>query len=381
MSKPQGQGDNFERRKYLLSSLQWASAPCLWASASQSLAQSKKSVDSKSVKSAAQVVVQPEKRSFSIACANPAALPYLPLLVAQKLGYFAAQGLELEINEQQSMARAIQAVGAGQADAVCGWLENLLAPQGRALGLQSFVLLGLSPMMALCAPVKPAIGAPVSTLVQLRGRKIGVVALNSPTHTVAMLALRRAGLRASDVGFVSVGSPASALTSLRSGQIDALIHMDPLMLQLEFKSEVTLLADLRSPELAERALGMSLPSSCLATTPDFLQRFPGTAQAATDAMVLALQWLTQASFRDVLQLLPENLPSSVGGMDAQMFVASFERLRSAFSTDGFCQPQWSQQLLQALYEVDPALRLDRIDPQRSIQNALVLRSKQRMKIN
>jgi NitT/TauT family transport system substrate-binding protein len=176
-----------------------------------------------------------------------------------------------------------------------------------------------------------------------------------------------------------VGSPVSALTALRSGQVDALMHMDPLMLQLELRGEASILVDLRSPQMAQAALGMSLPSSCLAASSDFFQRFPGTAQAASDAMVQSLQWLQQASLRDVLRLLPENLPTHQSGMDAQLFVASFERLRSAFSTDGICQPAWAAQLLQAMYEVDPALRLALIDPQRSINPDLALRSKLRLK--
>jgi NitT/TauT family transport system substrate-binding protein len=363
---------------------QWLLSGCLAAagvSAKPVFAQNKKSPPSNPAKPAVPATPKPEKRSFIVATTNPAALPYLPLLVAQKLEFFKEQGLELEIIEQQSVARAMQAVVAGQADAVCGWLENMLSPQGRVQGLQSFVLMGLSPMMALGAPAKPLSGSPITSLAQVRGRKVGVVALNSPTHTVALLALRRAGLRAGDVGFVSVGSPVSALAALRSGQIDALMHMDPLMLQIEQRGEVTILADLRSPQMSQAALGASLPSSCLASPAEFFQRLPGTAQAAADAMVQSLQWLQQASLRDVLRLLPENSPANMGGMDAQLFLASFERLRWAFSTDGVCQPEWCQQLLQALYEVDPALRLENIDGQRSIQNTLVLRSKQRLKVS
>ncbi|MBS7807367.1 ABC transporter substrate-binding protein [Variovorax sp. PCZ-1] len=321
---------------------------------------------------------KPEKRNITIATTNPAALPYLPLLVAQHKGFFAQQGLELQISEQQSAARAITAVGAGQADLVCTWLENVLSASGRALGMQSFVLLGITPMMALGVPHRPIQNQPAIGLAQLRGKKIGVVALNSPTHTVALAAMRRAGLRASDLGFVSVGSPASAQAALRSGQIDALIHMDPLMLQQEQRGELHIVADLRSPPSAYDVLGMHLPSSCLAAPQDFLQRFPGTAQACSDAMLQALQWLAQASLRDMLRL-QESLPENTLGMDAQSFVASFERLRLAFSSDGICAPLLASNLLQAMHDAEPALRLEKIEVLKSVNNTLAYRSLQRLK--
>ena len=331
-------------------------------------------------KAAAATIAKPEKRNITVATTNLSALPYLPLLVAQQKGFFAQQGLELEISEQQSAARAIQAVAAGNADVVCSWLENILSSPGRAIGLQSFVLMGLSPMMALGVPTKAAT-QPLTSLAQLRGRKVGVVALNSPTHTVALALLRSAGLRASEIGFVSVGSPTGALAALRSGQIDALMHMDPLMLQLELRGDISVLADLRSPTSAHAALGVNLPSSCLAASAEFLQRFPGTAQACSDAVVQSLQWLQQASLRDILHLLPDKQEGKQEGalaMDSQLFVASFDRLRSAFSPNGLCSAQSVQNLLQALHEAEPTLRLEKIEPMLSVNNALVQRSLARL---
>jgi NitT/TauT family transport system substrate-binding protein len=313
-----------------------------------------------------------EKRGFVIAATNPSSLAYLPLMVAQQRGYFAQRGLEMEVVEYQSSARAMQAVGAGQADALCAWLENTLSPAGRALSLQSYALMGQAPMMALGAALRPS--GQIQTLAQLRGRMLGVVALNSPTHTIALAALRSAGLRAGEVRFVSVGSPAGASAALRSGQIDALMHMDPLMLQLEQRGEIQILADLRSPEASLLNLGAALPSSCLSATTDFLQRYPGTAQASADAMLDALQWLSQASLRDILNTLPEAMAS----IDTQLFIASMARLRAAYSPNGQCAAPNLKALWQAMLEAEPTLRLDGIDPMRAHSNSLMLSSAARL---
>ncbi len=312
-------------------------------------------------------IAKPEKKTLVIATPNRHALVYLPLMVAEQMGYFAQMGLELEISEQPSMARAQQAAISGNADAVCGWVENTLAQQGRGQNFQSFVLMGRSPQIALGMSKKLASG---EGLAQLKGRKIGVVALGSPTHTVAHALLRRAGFADAEMSFVSVGSAASALAALRAGQIEALSHLDPLMTQLEQRGEITVLADTRHLQAAQQALGVQLPSSCLYAAPDFLQRFPATAQAACDATVLALRWLDQASLLDLMKLLPE----AAIGDDRQAFIGSLERARTAFSVDGLMPPRAAQHLLEAMRWADPALRTSIIDPERSYTNALAQRS-------
>ena len=291
-------------------------------------------------------------------------------MVAQQKGYFSQYGLELIISDLQSASRAINAVSLGQADLVCTWLENALSAPARALPLQGFVQMGATPMMSIGLSARLLTGAKDTSLRMVRGRKMGVIALNSPTHTVALAAIRQVGLRSSEVGFVSVGSAAGAQAALRSGQIDALVHMDPLMVQLEQRGEIFSVADFRAPQDALSGLGKHMPSSCLAAPSAFLQRLPATAQAISDAMIQALLLLQQASLRDVLHLLPEGGAS----FDTQSFIASFDRLRGAYSLDGVCQPDAAQGLLLAMHEADPALRLEKIDPLRSVNNSFALRS-------
>jgi NitT/TauT family transport system substrate-binding protein len=320
--------------------------------------------------------LKPEKRAITLATTSATALPYLPVWVAHEKGFFEKRGIELSFSEQQSTARSMYAVSTGAADMTCCWLENMLSGPGRAQGLQSFVLLGASPMMSIGAAVRPAEAqAPINSLNQLRGRKLGVVALNSPTHTVAVAALRRAGIRSTELSFVSVGSQAGAQAALRSGQIDALIQMDPLMVQLEQRGEVRELLDLRSPQASRQALGMSLPSSCIAAPPEFLQRYPGTAQACSDALVEALQWLGQASLHDMLGIAPQN----EAGMDVASFLASFARLRGAYSSNGLCAPDWAQDLQKATYQADPSARSESLNAQRSINNVFAERSLARLR--
>ncbi len=82
----------------------------------------------------------PEKTRITIAVPSKSALFYLPLTIAEQLGHFKAKGLDVEITETQGIARAQQAVLAGTADVVSGWLENTVLPQTNKQFFQAFVL-------------------------------------------------------------------------------------------------------------------------------------------------------------------------------------------------------------------------------------------------
>ncbi|KAH1282063.1 hypothetical protein KXX11_003967, partial [Aspergillus fumigatus] len=51
-----------------------------------------------------------EKPSVSIAVGGKSAFYYLPLTIAEQLGYFKAEGLDVEISDFSGGARALQAV-------------------------------------------------------------------------------------------------------------------------------------------------------------------------------------------------------------------------------------------------------------------------------
>src|SRR6186997_3657636 len=65
-----------------------------------------------------------EKAKVSIAVGGKAAFYYLPLTISEQLGYFKAEGLDVEISDFAGGARALQALVGGSADVVSGAYEH-----------------------------------------------------------------------------------------------------------------------------------------------------------------------------------------------------------------------------------------------------------------
>lgn len=316
-----------------------------------------------------------EKKQISIAAVNKTALAYLPLTVAEQLGYFAAQGLEVELTEPPSLLRAQQlASSGGGVDIVCGWLENTLRLQTKGQAFTAFVLQGRAPQIAL--GISTITLPSFRQLPDLRGKRVGIMAPDTPSHTIAHSVLTRAGLRAGDFSLVSVGSASGALAALRAGQIDALSYPDPVITQLELRGELRVVADTRTQRGTLQACGGDMPATCLYAAPEFVQQHPNTVQAVTYAMVHALKWLQTAGLSDLMKTVPESYFAS----DRALYLAAFARMRDAIALDGMISAAGVRNTLDALRGAGSVLRTDKVDIEKCFTNTFAQAAKLRYKV-
>src|SRR6187399_2597514 len=89
-----------------------------------------------------------EKTKIAIAVGGKAAFYYLPLTISEQLGYFKAEGLDIEISDFAGGARALQAVVGGSADVCSGAFEHTINLQAKNQMFQAFVLQGRAPQIA-----------------------------------------------------------------------------------------------------------------------------------------------------------------------------------------------------------------------------------------
>jgi len=316
---------------------------------------------------------RPEKTKVAIAVGGKASFYYLPLTLAEQLGYFKAEGLEVEISDFAGGARALQAVVGGSADVVSGAYEHTINLQNKGQMFQAFVLQGRAPQIALGISNKTLPG--YKSVADLKGKKIGVTAPGSSTNMMANLVLSRAGIKAGDVSFIGVGTSAGALTALRSGQIDAICNIDPVMTMLEQKGDVRIVFDTRTLKGTREVFGGPMPAACLYAPMEFLQKNPNTAQALTNAIVHGLKWLQTAGPSDIIKTVPESYLLG----DRGLYLASFDKVRESIALDGVFPEEGGKTALRALASFDATLKADKIDLAKTWTNQFAARAKTRFK--
>ena len=226
-----------------------------------------------------------EKPKTTIAVGGKNLLYYLPLTVAEQLGYFKAEGLDITIVDFAGGARALQAVVGGSADVVSGAFEHTVNMQHKGQRMRAFVLQGRAPQIVL--GVNPKTMPNYKEVADLKGKKIGVTAPGSSTNVMVNFILAKAGLKPSDVSIIGVGAAQGAVAAMRSGQIDAISNLDPVITLLQRGGDLKIVADTRIVAEAEKVFGGPMPAGCLYAPQTFIDKNPHTTQALTNAIVRA----------------------------------------------------------------------------------------------
>ena len=269
-----------------------------------------------------------EKPDIVIAVGGKATLFYLPLTLADRLGYFKGEGLNVEIPDFAGGAKSLQALIGGSADIVAGGFDHTIHMQTMAQKLAAFVLLSTNPGIAL--GISKSKSASYTWLKDLKGMKVGVTAPGSTTHMMLDHLLTSVFLKPDDVSVIGVGTGPQAVAAMKSGQIDAMVNVEPVMTMLEKQGAMTIVAETTTTKGTRDVFGGPMLSGSLYAKVSFIKDNPKTIQAVTNAMLRALKWIKTATPDQLVATLP---PEYLLG-DKALYLEVFEKLRTNYSPDG-----------------------------------------------
>jgi NitT/TauT family transport system substrate-binding protein len=309
-----------------------------------------------------------EKTKVHIAVGGKPALYYLPLTIAERLGYFKDEGLDVTISDFSGGSQSLRAVVGGSADVVSGSYEHTINMQSRGQPFQAFVLQGRAPQIAMGIATSKA--RAYKSEKDLKGMKIGVSAPGSSTNMVANYVLAKGGLKPSDVAIIGTGSGAGAIAAIKSGQVDAIAMIEPVMTMLERQGAVKIIADARTMKGTEAIFGGPMHAASLYAPLDFVRKNPNTVQALTNAMVRAVLWLQTATPQQILNTVPEEYLLG----DKAIYLYSFNAIRDSLSPDGMIGEAGAKTVLKALAASNPDIHPDQINLAETYDNSFVLKA-------
>ena len=290
-----------------------------------------------------------EKSSITYATTGVPTFHGLPLVVAMQRGYFADEGLKVELSEFAGGSRVAQAVVGASADVGMGGFEYALQLQPKGITLKNVVVTLRYPAIAI--GVGKAHAAAYRSPGDLKGLKVGVSAPGSQTHYGVNRLLAKAGLNGSDVSIIGLGAPPSALAAVRAGKVDVLSYADPVMTVLEAQGDLKIVADARTTKGTLDLFGVAYPGGAVYVMDEFARANPTTVQAVANAMVRALKWLHTASASDIARLVPVEYLKE----DRALYFVGFAKFREAYSPDGLCTDAAAEMAQKALIDGDPKL--------------------------
>ncbi len=296
-----------------------------------------------------------EKPKLTVAVGGKNLLYYLPLTIAEQLGYFKAEGLDVTIVDFAGGAQTLRAVVGGSADVASGAFEHTVNMQAKGQRLRAFVLQGRAPQIVL--GVNPKTFANYKTPADLKGRKIGVTAPGSSTNVMLNFFLAKNGMKPSDVSVIGVGASQGAVAAMRSGQIDALSNLDPVISLLARSGDLKILSDTRIVAEADKVFGGPMPAACLYAPQAFIDKYPATVQALANAIVRADKWIQAAGPGEIIKTVPESYLLG----DRAVYIDAFMAAKGALSPDGSIPEKGPDTAFRALASIDAEIAAAKLD--------------------
>lgn len=309
-----------------------------------------------------------EQTKFKIAVGGKNLLYYLPLTIAEQLGYFKEEGLDVEIVDFAGGSKALQAVVGGSADVVSGAFEHTINMQFKGQRMSAFVLQGAAPQIVL--GINPKTMPNFKSVADLKGKKIGVTAPGSSTNVMANFVMAKFGLKPSDVSFVGVGAGSGAVAAMRSGQIDAISNLDPVITLLQRSGDLKIISDTRVLSESNKVFGGPMPAGCLYAKQTFIDQNPQAVQAMTNAMVRAAKWIQNAGPGDIIKVVPEQFLLG----DRAVYIAAFLSAKAALSPDGMFPDKGAQTAMRALASADPKIAKAKLDLNAVFTNSFAIKA-------
>jgi len=247
----------------------------------------------------------------------------LAMWMAEAGGFYAAEGLKVEITNMSGGSRGAQELAAGRIDVMHVGLSSVVRLNRTGADLRFIASLSNVVRFTFFS------GPSVKTAADLKGGTVGVSSFGSESDATVTLALARLGLTRADVTLKEYGGGTRRIEAVASGEIKATAVNEPVA-SLARERGLNPMVDLVVEHIPWLFSGVVVKKSTLADKRELLTRFlkatiEGNYLALNDAKrakeVLARETkisdpkILDISYQDFKQQSPENLEPVRAGAD------------------------------------------------------------------
>ncbi|MFD5391324.1 ABC transporter substrate-binding protein [Streptomyces sp. NPDC056669] len=280
---------------------------------------------------------------------------YMPAMLTQRLGYFKAEGLEVQLLTEPAGVQATTSLIAGDVQGVVGFYDHTLDLQVKGKQVESVVQLAQAPGEVEVVSNKAA--GEMTSPKDFKGKKLGVTGLGSSTDFLTKYLAVDGGVKTSEFTPVAVGAGQTFISALKQGSIQGGMTTDPTVAQIVDQKIGKVLIDMRTPEGSKQALGGLYPSSSLYMNTDWVNGHKDTVQKLANAFVKTLKWMSTHSAEDIAAKMPSDYAQ--GG--AKLYVEAIKSTLPMFTNDGVMPADGPATVERVLKAFNPNLKNATVD--------------------
>ena len=245
----------------------------------------------------------------------------VPYEATRAAGFFAEEGLDVELVYTRGGSAALQALNGGAVDYAATSFDAALNAFASGADIARFASTGQLPLFALAT--SPDLAGEVSDVADLAGRTVGVSALGNADHAFLLYLLERAGVDSDAVEFATVGT--NLYDAIRLGQLDAGMVQEPALSLLQERGARVLVNGMDIDD-ARTFLGGPYEFMGVAVRPDEIEDRRDEMKALSRALGKGLRHVQSAPPAALVESLPSEI---ITGGDRDRLAQTLSRYRQS----------------------------------------------------
>jgi len=295
---------------------------------------------------------------------------YLPFMLAERLGYYKDQGLNITLSDEPAGVDATTNMLAGKVDGVGGFFDHTIDLQGLGQSAESVVSMLVTPgEVELCRnDLKGQINSPADW----KGRNLGITDLGSSTDFLTQYLAAKNGVDISTIHRIGVQAGATLIGAMTHHNVDCAMTTEPTVSRLLANKQAYILLDMRSAAGTSGALGGEYPATCLYMMTSYIQKNPQTVQKLVNAYVKTLVWIQAHTAAQIADMMPADYYAGVG---KAAYIAALDNEKGIYNPTGIMPPNGPPTNLKVLSTFNKAVMGKTIDLTKTYTDQFVLAAK------
>ena len=279
---------------------------------------------------------------------------YLPAKLAESLGYFKDQGLDVTLLNEPAGVDAENEMLAGAVEGVVGFYDHCIDLQAKGKFVESVVQFSQAPgEVELVSTKHPDI----KSAADFKGKSLGVTGLGSSTNFLTQYLSVKAGLKLGEFTSVPVGAGDTFIAAMQQDKIQAGMTTEPTITRLLKTKEAQVLIDMRTMDGTKAALGGTYPAASLYMQTSWVEAHKDIAQKLANAFVKTLKFINSHRAAEIADKMPKDF--YVGDKDG--YVNALTAGKAMFTPDGVMPEGGPETVLAVLSTFKKELRGVKVD--------------------
>jgi NitT/TauT family transport system substrate-binding protein len=282
-----------------------------------------------------------------------AKLIYLPVMLADHLGYFRKEGLDVRVLPAPAGIDTSTELVAGAIQGAVGYYDHTIGLQSRGMDVQSVIVLGQS--AGLIELVNRT--SDMRSMADAKGRRLGVTGFGSSTHFLTRYLAARAGVGPDAYTIVPLPNEAAFEEAFARGDVDAGMTEEPTATRLLSRGAARTLVDLRSAADTRARLDGAFVGPCIYMRRDWIDAHPDETARLVRAVAAALRFIQTHSAAEI----EAAVPASLKGNDPAIYRQALSVMKPTFSPTGRMPDGAPATVLAILAQADTEVSARHVD--------------------